>query len=239
MNQATRLIIFKAQTSNVREIDKDLVQINRVVNDALRHGNDTTVHALTKPMALVFCAWVEANFSKVIHTPYGFSLNEIQQIKKVYKENGLERGWEKCIELGIRRIAGRKNSNYTPNIRQELKKLVSQYVVEPRLLRNKVAHGQWVIALNTENNAVNNDLTNALNALNVVTISRWFKINEHLALIVEALIESPNRAFHRDYILEITKLKEFILKSEDWSMEQKISLLRKKPVYRIEPELKQ
>jgi hypothetical protein len=230
MDQATRLNIFNAQTKNVQEIDKAQIQINRAINNAIKHGDYIAVQAFSKTLALVYCAWVEANFSKVIHTPYGFTLNEIQQIKNIYKDNGLEKGWEKCIELGLLKISRRKNSNYVPNMRQELRLLIRLYIVEPSLIRNKVAHGQWKIALNRENTAENIDLTCKLEELDVITISKWFKIYEHLSLIVETLIESPDRAYHRDYWIEITKLREFIAVSETWSMAQKISILKRKPV---------
>lgn len=229
MDQNSRLEVYQAQTKNVQEIDKVRKQINRAINDALKQNDKIAVQALTKTMALVFCAWVEANFSKVIHTPHGFSLDEIQQIKKIYKENGVEKGWEKCVELGTLKASKRKNSNYVPNIRLELKRLIQQYIVEPSLLRNKIAHGQWTIALNRENTAQNRELTTSLETLDVVTISKWFKVHGHISQIVENLIESPNKAFHRDYWVEITELKEFIAKAENWSLDQKVDKLKKKP----------
>lgn len=229
MNQNSRLAVYQAQTKNVQEIDKVRKQINRAINDALKRGDKNAVQALTKTMALVFCTWVEANFSKVIHTPYGFSLDEIQQIKKAYKENGVEKGWEKCVELGTLKASKRRNSNYIPNIRLELKKLIQKYIVEPSLLRNKIAHGQWTVALNRENTAENKELTNSLSALDIVIISKWFKVHEHISQIVENLIESPDKAFHRDYWIELTELKEFIAKTENWSLEQKINKLKQKP----------
>ena len=229
MDQNKRLAVYQAQTNNVKDIDKVRKQINRAINDALKRGDKVAVQALTKTMALVFCAWVEANFSKVIHTPYGFSLDEIQQIKKVYKEEGIEKGWEKCVELGTLKAAKRKNSNYVPNIRLELKRLIQQYIVEPSLLRNKIAHGQWAIALNRENTAENKQLTNSLSTLDVVTISRWFKVHGYISQIVESLIESPNKAFHRDYWVEIAELKQFVAKAENWSLEQKVNKLKQKP----------
>lgn len=229
MDQNSRLNVFKAQTKNVQEIEKVRKQINRTINDALKRGDKIAVQALTKTMALVFCAWVEANFSKVIHTPNGFSLDEIQQIKKVYKENGLEKGWEKCVELGSLKASKNKNSNYVPNIRLELRRLIQDYIVEPSLLRNKIAHGQWTIALNRENSAENKDLTKSLASLDIVTISKWFKVHGHISLIIENLVESPNKAFHRDYWIEITELKEFIAVTEGWSLEQKVNKLKQKP----------
>jgi hypothetical protein len=229
MDQSQRLTVYQAQTNNVKEINKVRKQINRAINASLKRGDKVAVQALTKTMALVFCAWVEANFSKVIHTPYGFSLDEIQQIKKVYKENGVEKGWEKCIELGTLKASKRKNSNYVSNIRLELKRLIQQYIVEPSLLRNKISHGQWAIALNRENTAENKQLTNSLAILDVVVISKWFKVHGHISQIVESLVESPNQAFHKDYWVEIAELREFIAKTENWSIEQKVNELKQKP----------
>jgi hypothetical protein len=229
MDHNSRLVVYKAQTKNVQEIDKVRKQINRAINDALKRGDKVAVQALTKTMALVFCAWVEANFSKIIHTPYGFSLDEIQQIKKIYRENGVEKGWEKCVELGTLKASKRKNSNYLPNIRLELRRLIQQYIVEPSLLRNKIAHGQWTIALNRENSAENKQLTDSLALLDVVTVSKWFKVHGHISQIVESLIESPSKTFHRDYWVEIAELEEFIVETENWSLEQKVNKLKQKP----------
>lgn len=229
MDQNKRLAVYQAQTKNVQEIDKVRKQINRAINAALKRGDNTAAQALTKTMALVFCTWVEANFLKVIHTPYGFSLDEIQQIKKENKEHGVGKGWEKCVELGTRKASKRKNSNYVPNIRLELERLIKKYIVEPSQLRNKIAHGQWTIALNRDNTAENEKLTSSLAALDIVTISKWFKVHGHISQIIESLIESPNKAFHRDYWVEIEKLKEFIAEAENWSIEQKVSNLKQKP----------
>lgn len=230
MDQSTRLAVYQAQTKNVQEINKVRKQINRTINNALKRGDQVAVQALTKTFALIFCAWVEANFSKVIHTPHGFSLDEIQQIKKVYKENGIEKGWEKCVELGTLKASKRKNSNYLPNVRHKLRRLIKQYIVEPSLLRNKIAHGQWLVALNRENTAENTVLTTALADLDVVKISRWFKVHGHISQLVESLIESPNRTFQRDYWVELAKLEEYIAQTENWNLEQKVNQLKQKPI---------
>lgn len=228
MDQNSRLNVFNAQTKNVRELDKAITQIKRSINDALKRNDHTSVRILTKTLALVFCAWVEANFSKVIHTPYGFSLNEIEQIKKIYMDNGVEKGWEKCVELGTIRASKRKSSKYIANIRLELSRLIKDYIVEPSLLRNKIAHGQWAIALNRNNTAENKDLTNSLATLDITEIIKWIKIHKHISLVIEALIESPERAFHKEYWIKVTELKEFIKETETWSLGKKKLQQKKK-----------
>ena len=74
MNNADRLQIFHAQTDNVRMLNQARTQIKRAINSALRKGDKTSSQVHTKLLALVFCAWVEANFSKLIHTPSGFTM---------------------------------------------------------------------------------------------------------------------------------------------------------------------
>lgn len=230
MDNAARLDVYRAQTENVRMLNQARKQINKAINYALRKGDIVSSQVQTRILALVFCAWVEANFSKVIHTPYGFTLDEISQIKRAYQRPNLETGWKKCIELGLRRISNPKKSNHIPNIRQKISTIVDEYVVAPSVIRNRVAHGQWKKALNTDNTAVNNNITNELGNLDVVVILKWFRIHEYLLSLIETLIESPNRAFHRDYWLEIAKLEDFLEESKKWNIEIKIKMLQKKPI---------
>jgi len=229
MDQKAKLEVFKAQTSNKRMMEKAKTQVSRSINYALRREDKLSIQVQTKLYVLVFCAWVEANFSKVIHTPYGFSLDEIRQIKEAYKSNSLKDGWNKCIELGLKRVTNNPKSNYIPNIKQRLKDIVSEYVVSPSLIRNKIAHGQWDIALNRDNTALNPELTNKLSQLDVVTVNRWFIAHEFLAQIVESLIESPERVFNRDYWVLIEELEISLEKSKDWSLNSKKQRLKLKP----------
>jgi hypothetical protein len=230
MDNTARLAVYRAQTENVRMLNQARKQINRAIHYALRKGDIVSSQVQTRVLALVFCAWVEASFSKAIHTPYGFTLEEIDQIKWAYQHFNLEIGWKKCIELGLRRISNPKKSNHIPNIRQKISSIVDEYVVAPSVIRNRVAHGQWKKALNNDNTAVNNKITNELGDLDVVVISKWFRVHEYLLSIIETLIESPNRAFHRDYWQEIAKLEDFLKESKKWNIDEKIKMLQKKPI---------
>lgn len=229
MNNAAQLQVFNAQTQNVRLLKQAREQVKRAINYAIRKNDRTSVQVHTKVFALIFCAWVEANFSKVIHTPYGFNPDEMAQIKANQRKS-LGEGWKKCIELGLKRISNPGRSNYIPNIRQKLFSIVDEYVIAPSQVRNKVAHGQWIVALNQEHTAVNIDITKNLSDLDIVVITIWYEVQMHLSNIVETLVESPNRAFHRDYWKEIAALDAFLEKSKDWSISQKTLKLRKKPI---------
>ena len=81
----------------------------------------------------------------------------------------------------------------------KLESAIDTHVFDPSLLRNKLAHGQWVVALNRDNNAVQADLTEKIVDLDLVKIMSWVKSHELVTDLVENLIESPKKAFMRDW----------------------------------------
>lgn len=230
MDRAIQLKIFNAQTANVRELQKAWKHLNRAINHDLKNDQIESAKLKTKLLALVFSAWSEANFLKLIHTPYGFEINEIEQIKEIAKSD-IVAGWKKCLELGLRKISNRGRSNYIPNIRREVEKIIDKYIKRPRLLRNKIAHGQWVEALNARNDNTNPDISSQIASLDVVTLMKWKLAYEQLSKIIELLIESPDKAFHRDYWECVDSIKSKIEKCEQWSLEEKIKKLKLKKSY--------
>ena len=232
MDYVIALKVFQAQTQNVRSLDQAIKQIKRAINHSLRVNDTTAAGVQTKTLVLVFSAWAEARFSKLIHTPHGFELDEIQQIKVIYKLYGLERGWGKCLELALRKVSASGKSSEIPNKRQQISRIIRTYIIEPGLLRNKIAHGQWKIALTRHNDAQNPDVTQRLSELDVISVSIWLQAYEFLARIIEDLIESPNKTFRRDYWLHLSELETFLAKAKNWTLEAKITSLRRKPTRR-------
>jgi len=231
VDDTEKLEVYRAQTQNVRALNRAWKQMNRTINHSLRKGDHISAQAHTKALVLVFCAWSEAFFSKLIHTPYGFTNDEIDQIKHKYQQDGLEASWVKCLELALRKVSSNpKRSNYIPNIRQRLLRTISQYVTEPRILRNKIAHGQWEVALNREQTAVNADISAQIQEVDVVRVRIWYEVFGYLAAIVECLIESPDRAFQRDYWIVTAELEQFLDDTRDWSLGTKVDHLKHKPL---------
>jgi len=227
MDNATRLTIFNAQVANVRALKSAIRHIRRAVNDGLRKGNEAQARVHTKVLAQTFCSWAEANFSKVIHTPHGFTLVEIAEVKRVWSAQSLADAWIKAVDLGLKKVPAQR-SGFVPNARQTVLRHISTYVTSPALLRNKVAHGQWEFALNRSNTAVNAELTAAMNNLDIIAIDRWQGGHERLAGIVESLIESPERTFARDYWPQLMDLDDFTRESGLWTMAAKREALRRK-----------
>ena len=227
MNRAQQLDIFKAQTENVQAMVKTWTHLQRTINRELVTDNLTSATVHTKLLALVFCAWSEASFSKLIHTPHGFTLDEIKQIKLLARNN-IVTGWLKCLELGLRKVPSGSRSSYIPNIKQSVERIITDFVEKPRVLRNKIAHGQWKASLNRQNEDINHELTQQIDEINIVTLNIWKASHQALSNIIEVLIESPDKAFHRDYWSEVEKEKEYLEKTKNWTLEKKIQLLKEK-----------
>jgi hypothetical protein len=220
-----RLDVFKAQTKNVRSLELAWGDINRQINASILTKNEKALITFTRLFAVVYCAIAEAYFSKIIHTPYGLELDELRQIKASGASN-VKAGWLKCVELAVRKIKGK--SNHAPNVRKKLDRLIHDYIFDPSLIRNKLAHGQWTIALNRENTSTNGEITKSINELDVVEIYRRKKALEIISNIIEDIIESPTRAHPRDYWAHITSLENDLNKMKSWNLEKKRSALLKK-----------
>jgi hypothetical protein len=227
MDQTAKLAVFQAQVRNVQSMKTAVNQVRRSINDALRANDFPRAESFTKMYALLFCAWAEANFSKVLHTPYGFEIDEIAQVQAAKKADGIAAAWKKCVQLGLTHLDAKRGS-FKPNAQQKLEEIIDAHVFDPSLLRNKLAHGQWVIALNRDNVVVQNDLTDKIAALDVVVVGAWFEGHKLLADLVEHLIESPRKAFMRDWYLYVVEIESQMVESEKRTLEDHVKRLRAK-----------
>jgi hypothetical protein len=223
--------LYKAYVCNVRGFLKTETELKRIINASLKRNKQDSVERTTKIYALLYSTFSEANFMKMILTPYGFSQGFVNQI---VKESNVQSKWYKCIELGFHiyktNWKTKKNSEI-PNKIQELKRIVDRYVVSPSVIRNKIAHGQINIALNNDQAKLNLDLTQELNELNQVKIYIWFQIQIKLTEIIEDLIESPDKMHPNSYHSKIQNLFHFIDNTKNWNIESKMitkSMLKRK-----------
>jgi hypothetical protein len=221
--------IFHAQTKNVRELDAAWRHINRTINDALRNDNSKLASFQTRMLGLVFCSYAEVTFSKLIHTPHGLELDEIQQIKAKGKKDIVD-AWLKCLELSTSKIESTA-SNHIPNIKRSINTLIQNYIKEPSLIRNKIAHGQWKVSLNRDNTAVNSGITHRICELTIVDLQRYKAAFDRLSAIMEDIIESPNKAHWKFYWQHVTEFEHEQNKMSTRTLEDKITLLKKKSQY--------
>jgi hypothetical protein len=181
--------------------------------------------------AITFSAWAEANFSKIVHTPYGFSVNEISQILLRRDRNGVSSGWKKAVELGLQHLSAQRGS-FGPNARRRLERAIDAHVFEPSVLRNKLAHGQWVVALNQANDAIQSEITEEVGRLSITLIDGWIACHRELAGVVETLIESPKRTFARDWHGFVVSLEERMGEAARRTLADHVVTIRRRPISR-------
>lgn len=219
------LKIYKASVENLRELNKQQKSIKRLFNESVKRNDKSSLDVLTKLYALLYSSFAELSFLKVIHTPYGFNEAEISQI---CDERNLDQKWKKCIELAFRRIESAANAGEIQNKKKTLLKHIGKYITEPSQLRNKIAHGQWKIALNNDNTDINSNTTQRINDIDFVKIDILFSAYQKISQAVEDLIESPQKAHFNDFYSHMAELNTLISETETWNLESKIQVLKAK-----------
>jgi len=230
MDAAQLRKLYVALSENVRALDVARRTVGRDINCQLRRNDRPQIAIRTKLLALLYSAWSEAQFVQVIHTPHSFDVTEINKIKFEKDKLGIARGWMLMLELAVSRVGKPSTNKDLEKKLATLRSLVEKYVAAPALVRNKVAHGQWSVALNRGLTDKNDELTQEIAALDPVAIELQFTVHEKLALIVRDLVESPKKAFHRDYWTHYTQLEEFLRRRSGWTLETKRLKLARKPL---------
>lgn len=219
--------VFSIQSKNVKELEKAWKQGTRLINESLRTNDRDAIAIQTKLMALLFSSYTEAIFSKLIHTPYALQQIEIDNLKAVFKRNSYK-GWIECLKLVSNTIPNKPHA-YILNVISDITNLINNYIKEPSEVRNRMVHGQWVIALNTNNTQENADISAKIKALDIVTLTRYKKSFTLMSLIIEDLVESPHKAHINTYQTKITNFNIEQIKMATWTLADRVASLKPKP----------
>ncbi|WP_188265049.1 hypothetical protein [Pseudomonas sp. PSB11] len=229
MNDIEILAIHKAQSRNVRHLKQVIKSFKRDINSDIRKSKKFQIETKTKLLALLYSAWSEAQFVQIAYTESGFSASEIKTLLKA-KKNGITNGWIKMINLAFAKVGNPSTDVELGKRLNKLLGLVASQITKPSSIRNKVAHGQWVEALNGSLNKIDLVMTGDLNSLDSVQIMRQIEIHNYLGKIIRDLVQSPALGFGRDYLIHVTALEQYAAETQSWSVTTKSSELNKKPV---------
>ncbi len=220
MPDKSSLPIYEAYVVNSNDLLRASQTIKRAINRALKEGKKDIVRVQTKVYALIYSMYTEAAFMKLVFTPYGFHQNEIAVI---LKQRNFEDQWKKALQLAFRKQKTRnklKREQYQKS--NDINKIIEQYVNDPRIIRNKIAHGQWKKVLNRDLDKINNILTETVTDLTVVDVFRWFTVIKYLQLIMQDLIDSPDKGHYNNYFKHLQELETFLVTSSKWTVESKL-----------------
>lgn len=218
--------LFREQTKNVQYLKKIQNVLRKDINQYLKKNDTFSVKYKTLQYAHLYSALSEAEFLQLLFTPNKFTDADIT---KIQSQGTIIKKWKKMIKIAFGKITPLWSSDHNLQSKHNfIIQLVNDYVEKPQKLRNKIAHGQWLVALNSDNSNVNADTTNDLAQLDMVKISIWFEVHQSLCKIIRDLVQSANNTFLREFNNHCTKLQTYLTKVSTWNIADKICILKKK-----------
>lgn len=193
------------------------------INHYLVRNDLFQVGIKTKLYSLLYSALSESQYTQILHTPFGF---EYSEILKIQNQRSLAESWYLMLDIALQKVGDFKTNQDLAKRRTTLREIIGEYIEKPQELRNKIAHGQWLHALNSSNTKENLDTTSRISELNVIKISIWFEVHQYLCFIIRDLIQSPKKGFHNNYWTNMTNLEGFLLESKNWTIEERMRILK-------------
>jgi hypothetical protein len=233
MSKTTPSPVYEAQVKNVRKIESSRRILKKHINDCLFRQHKAEADVLTSLYVLLYCTWYEAQFLKLLYTPYGFSGDEIAQVLDKKKYSTIEEKWNKLLSLAIQKVSGWDKSSELPNHLQTIKRYFEEYVIDKALLRNKFAHGQWVEALNSGNNKVNKEVTVKLRSITIVDVDIWFFVTGKLVEVMQMMIATPTKHYRRFYYTLFTEIEDYLERTKAYSVSKKVVMLGEKKSWHL------
>lgn len=225
MNKQEIYELYVLQSKNVRKLKQVQASLIKDINFYLKRNDNFQVELKTKLLSLLYCSISEAQFIQILHTPNGFNFSEITQIKN---QRSISQSWKLMINLAMNKVGDWNNNTDLMGRRNKLHEIISKYIEQPQGIRNKIVHGQWVHALNSQNTKENEEITQKISELNVVELTIWSKVHQYLAYIIRDLVQSPRIGHHNNYWANLIELEQFIVDSNNWTIEKRIERLQKK-----------
>lgn len=208
------MCLYDYHCENLRQIENAIGLISRELKDSISKEDENEVKSYTRLLTYLLSCWTEVRLYKIIEETHNNRFTDAQK-KKILKtgnrENNLENKWKNTISIAMCQAFNIPETTDQTLIKQHLEndeinherynniiECLNDELSMSILLRNKVAHGQWVHALNNGNTAINEDTTNEMHNINIVEIQLQHKMYESLANIINDLVVSPP-TFERDF----------------------------------------
>jgi hypothetical protein len=220
--------VYVLQSENVRYLGK--VKKNQLpeLNCCIKKKDDFGLKAKTTMFALLYSAWSESQFVQIQNTPNAFFPREIEDIQSETRSHGIVAGWVMLIDIAFSKVGDIDKSSDLQIRHESILKRIKEIIEQESIIRNKIAHGQWVNALNRKQSD-ESPITERIDELDYVKIDRLFEIHKLLGVILRDLVQSPKNGFHQNYWQDSQKLLDYAEKTKNHSVEDKRTLLDKRP----------
>lgn len=220
--------VYVLQSENVRYLWK--VKKNQLteLNCCIKKKDNFSLKAKTTMFALLYSAWSESQFVQIQNTPNAFFPREIEDIQAKTKSHGIVAGWVMLVDIAFSKVGDVDKNSDLQKRHESILKRIKEIIEQESIIRNKIAHGQWVNALNRKQSD-ESPVTEKMDELDYVKIDRLFEIHKLLGVILRDLVQSPQNGFHQNYWQDSQKLLNYADKTKNYSVENKRSLLDKRP----------
>lgn len=196
--------LYRYHVENLRGLDKAILEIEFITKQSIRSGNTrNNLESFKRIYALLIAAWAEARLNKILTDKHTFTNNSLQAIERAGSQLNK---WLKAVELAFKQHHNLTSEEITSNSigavhferYSKLKSLLKNELKPIIEVRNKLAHGQWLYPLNRHSTNLSNNIYQALNNENHLSLKFKFQIIGYLSDIIHDLIISQP-TFERDF----------------------------------------
>ncbi len=201
--------MFKQHQKNLKALE---LTIERIQSDIRRYISisdeknehlEETIYSYTKILSHLISSWIEVRVLKLAYEENAFSSENITAILLAKEFKGK---WETALNIAICKAYNLKSNTsiasqlpFTTRKRyEELMAIIEDELQISYQIRNRIAHGQWVIAFTNDLSKPSPDLTGRLKQENIVTLQLKYKLFKSLAQTIHDLAVSP-KTFERDF----------------------------------------
>lgn len=225
---STDPIVISTLDNQISDLKIQYLEKKELLNSEYKNDKIQQLETFSKYLLLTYCTWSEASFIKLKHTPHGLTLSDRFQN---YGRN-IETKWKTLIDKIIDRIPNIYSGDIS-QIKSELKQISEDYIVNNSYIRNKIAHGQWDEALNSDNDDINIVSSQDMSFVDVVKIDSTFEIHHLFLEILENISESnvPEDLIikkNNSYLILKQKLDDLINLRQSWDIKSRATFLQQR-----------
>jgi len=220
--------VLNSFNDQISDFKIQYLEKKELLNSKYKNDKIQQLETFSKYLLLTYCTWSEASFIKLKHTPHGLTLDD--RFQNYGKD--IETKWKTLIDKIIDRIPNIYAGDIS-QMKHELKQISENYIVNNSYIRNKIAHGQWEEALNSDNNDINIISSQELSFVDVVKIDSTFEIHHLFLDILENISEAniPEDLIikkNNSYIMLKQKLDELIQLRQSWDIKSRATFLKQR-----------
>ena len=228
--QLGRAELYDIHSQNLAAVDRAVTRIRQAANRSVAEGRHAITQDLTRVYAWLLAAKLESRLRKVLYEAPALT-DERREV--VLRQRSQDKQWLRLIDeafmqkYNVPRATGTALPLTSRFRRTELREAVSKDLLPIMQLRNKLAHGQWAVALNTSGNAVSPGLDGALKALDLLALKHQDRLIGAVAdAVTDLAVSRPT--FERDFDKHFRAVEDARLRLaqggyEEWAARQRSS----------------